>query len=348
MGDDLIRLNVGGKPLMTYRQTLMLAPSDSLLCRMFHPDSERHWQPRQLPDGAYFLDCDPTHFGLVLNSVRHGNDYGFVNELDSLNLWGVMALSSYLGLTALHDACRMKLLPPGQRESCLLLFSEDAVARWANGLDLFDHSKPDVIIPRPRAKAPLKDMADRVAAALPAPLDQYQFFPCRFRRNKTLRPDKPVKLRATERAFTTTHRDDADAVSHSYVYYERVDHQRPPVDPSLGTVLIFIKVASPVGGSLQLSAAKSLAIDPRATLRTTLPALCQRMGVTEHAVSDLWEEVNSLMVIKLHLDMTFADEELDFGDIIWLAKKGMPDGDSENRCPLGVLSALGKPVFFGA
>ena len=66
---DIITLDVGGKTFRTARSTLLSCP-DSLLAKMFDPDSDR--PPAAVTEGGgYFLDQNPRYFGVILDWLRY-------------------------------------------------------------------------------------------------------------------------------------------------------------------------------------------------------------------------------------------------------------------------------------
>ena len=67
--NDWIKLNVGGTMFETTRSTL-ISDRDSILAKMFDPDSER--PPAAVTeDGSYFLDACPRAFAVILNYLRY-------------------------------------------------------------------------------------------------------------------------------------------------------------------------------------------------------------------------------------------------------------------------------------
>ena len=65
----IITLDVGGKTFRTTRSTLVSCP-DSLLAKMFDPDSDR--PPAMVTKGGgHFLDVGPRYLGIILNWLRH-------------------------------------------------------------------------------------------------------------------------------------------------------------------------------------------------------------------------------------------------------------------------------------
>ena len=67
--NDWVKLDVGGTKFKTTRGTLTSAP-ESLLAKMFDPDSER--PPAALSeDGYYLIDACPRAFAIILNWLRY-------------------------------------------------------------------------------------------------------------------------------------------------------------------------------------------------------------------------------------------------------------------------------------
>lgn len=68
---DWIKLNVGGQLFYTSRTTLLNSDPDSMLARMFSPNSNLH--PSCIDsNGAYLIDRDPRYFSPLLNYLRSG------------------------------------------------------------------------------------------------------------------------------------------------------------------------------------------------------------------------------------------------------------------------------------
>ncbi|CAF1151737.1 unnamed protein product [Adineta steineri] len=65
--NELIRLNIGGKIIITRRETLLKVPG-SLLAKTF--DGTHQNDLRRNPDGSYFLDYNPDLFSHLLDQLR--------------------------------------------------------------------------------------------------------------------------------------------------------------------------------------------------------------------------------------------------------------------------------------
>ena len=89
-----VKLDVGGTKFKTTRGTLTSAP-ESLLAKMFDPDSER--PPAALSeDGYYLIDACPRAFAIILNWLR------YKEVLDKeVNPETVIPVADYFGLTEL-------------------------------------------------------------------------------------------------------------------------------------------------------------------------------------------------------------------------------------------------------
>jgi len=94
--EDIIKLNVGGRIFVTRRQTLCADP-DSLLGRMFDPDS-KFAKPAEI-DGCVFFDRDPDMFGYILSYLR--GSFDFYPELSKLNLLMLKGEADYYSIDAL-------------------------------------------------------------------------------------------------------------------------------------------------------------------------------------------------------------------------------------------------------
>ena len=105
--EDIIKLNVGGRIFMTKRRTLCACP-DSMLGRMFEPDSE-FAKPAEI-DGCVFLDRDPEMFGHILNYLR--SKRFFFLKMNSFDLHQLMNEADYFGFIELREellACSEKI-----------------------------------------------------------------------------------------------------------------------------------------------------------------------------------------------------------------------------------------------
>jgi len=93
--DEIVRLNVGGRPMATSRSTLTKF-KDSLLEKMFNGESGL--TPARQLDGAFFIDADPDAFGAVLTWLRHG-----VVDTDKVSTEHLSAAAAYFGLDPLRQ-----------------------------------------------------------------------------------------------------------------------------------------------------------------------------------------------------------------------------------------------------
>jgi hypothetical protein len=102
MGDDIIKLNVGGQIFVTTRATLC-AESFSMLYAMITPGSPL-FPPKEL-DGGIFLDRDPITFRYALSYLRNGRR--IVSDIPDVKpLKDLRADADYIGLIGLSNACR--------------------------------------------------------------------------------------------------------------------------------------------------------------------------------------------------------------------------------------------------
>jgi len=96
--EDIIKLNVGGRIFVTKRCTLCACP-DSLLGRMFDPDSE-FAQPAEI-DGCVFLDRDPDMFTHVLQYLRKSCDH--FRKMSECDLYQLRNEADYYGFPELRE-----------------------------------------------------------------------------------------------------------------------------------------------------------------------------------------------------------------------------------------------------
>ena len=95
MMNERVQLNVGGSHFETTRATLTSCP-DSLLARMFDPDSEL-LPAAVTEDGAFFLDACHRAFTVILNWLRY-KEILLGKEVTSKD---VIPVADYFGLTEL-------------------------------------------------------------------------------------------------------------------------------------------------------------------------------------------------------------------------------------------------------
>lgn len=101
---DWVRLNVGGTLMLTTRSTLVAEP-DSVLAKMFSPDS-RFGQPAKDQSGAYLLDADPHYFQVLLNFLRRGEIV-----LNGHSRAGVLMEAKFFGLQRVVNLLEPPLPP---------------------------------------------------------------------------------------------------------------------------------------------------------------------------------------------------------------------------------------------
>jgi hypothetical protein len=97
MSDDWITLNVGGTLLSTTRTTL-ISCADSVLAKMFDPDSSL--QASRMVDGAYIIDSDPDFFKVILNWLRYRR---IISTNAKLSLDGLLVVAEYFDLSPLVE-----------------------------------------------------------------------------------------------------------------------------------------------------------------------------------------------------------------------------------------------------
>ncbi|AVK74863.1 BTB/POZ domain containing protein [Pandoravirus quercus] len=96
--DAVVRLNVGGKPMLVAQSTLT-KDAHSVLGRMFAPDAVLPPATR-LDDGSYFLDYDPQCFAIVVDHLRYGTI-----DIDPALVGRVRCTADSLAIASLVTAC---------------------------------------------------------------------------------------------------------------------------------------------------------------------------------------------------------------------------------------------------
>jgi len=99
MSSNWVKLNVGGQLFQTTLTTL-LSSSDSILAKMFDPESG--FAPPYSENGVYFLDADPKYFAVILNWLRYGE---IMLDAD-INPRNVAKVADYFGLEKLVKEIR--------------------------------------------------------------------------------------------------------------------------------------------------------------------------------------------------------------------------------------------------
>ena len=69
--NSMVKLNVGGKELMTTLGTLR-SDQNSMLAKMFSSDASVRVPANQDANGAFFFDRCPRYFSVILNFMRSG------------------------------------------------------------------------------------------------------------------------------------------------------------------------------------------------------------------------------------------------------------------------------------
>ena len=94
---DWVRLNVGGTMFETTRTTLT-SDRDSILAKMFDPDSDRAAASVN-QDGVFLIDACPRAFAVILNWLR----YKDVILSKDIRAEEVIPVADYFGLDALCE-----------------------------------------------------------------------------------------------------------------------------------------------------------------------------------------------------------------------------------------------------
>ena len=142
--NDLVKLDVGGTKFKTTRGTLTSSSPDSLLAKMFDPDSDI--PPAVVnEDGFYFLDACPRAFSVILNWLRY-KDVILGKEVDARD---VIPVADYFGLPELCEKLEAMKKPDFARN-----INNADIIRLNVGRTIFETSratltqKPDSILAR--------------------------------------------------------------------------------------------------------------------------------------------------------------------------------------------------------
>jgi hypothetical protein len=340
-GDRIVSLNVGGTLMTTYRSTLMAAPSDSVLRRMFAcdekgDDSTNAWRPPVLADGSYFLNFDPAHFAIVLNVMRHGTRS--LAFLPPEARAGAALVADYLGLVDVAHHCNSIVLTPLDQKRYAAIIG--AGSMWKDGFELCDIGRCHRIefgtqwsMGRLRAHA--------VEACL-VPDEHAGVYWLRSRKNRTLRPDglidpgsvvpaHCVRTRRLKRADAALLVLDMRTVVSVPGHDGGTDATAAPltVMSTDSKVLLFVRRYDRKGEDL--GACVPALVDSGRTLASLAPDL---WTLVKPPTADIrcvvfYEEVHPDMVMPLDMDRTLASQEVEQGDILWI--EFVADGGSQGE-----------------
>lgn len=331
-GNGVIALNVGGKAMMTSRTTFAAAPPDSLLARMFGPDADERWAPPRLPDGSYFLDLNPAAFGVVLDVLRHGA--GILDGLDAPARHMATVVCDYLGLTVDGPQAMMgDVIALGDRIT-VQVFDASTLAADTFGLWRAD-DEPTATVTLSR-EWPMPRVRDVLASALRLAPIHLVVHQCLSRVNGTVRPEACLPLDSADVTLAHVYRRRSARpifLVHDAVYLSGAMPPatlcRPPpcggspvtlVRPKDAPVLLFVKRFD--RAACTLSKAAPVLVDPRAPLTTSFADMRRALGIADDAHVHVSEEVSDEYVEEVDVARTLDDNELVYGDILWIEIAG--------------------------
>jgi hypothetical protein len=338
--DPILRLNVGGTPMMTYRSTLASAPPDSVLHRMFADDDDDGdggdaWRPMMLDDGSYFLDLDPHHFGIVLNALRHGP--AILSSLSPESRAGVASVADYLGLVDIADRCNALVSTPIDQMRTLIIVGVRNLYR--NGFDLCNMRycrRIDIGIDWPTGR--IRRMATEACSV---PEEHAGVYWLRPRKNRTIRPDAVVESDpAVRRNETYSAMMRLTRTDMGMLVLDMRKVARVPKDDGdgredgPGRALLFVRLYDRIYGTL--GACVPALVDTHRRLAALMPDLCALVPSQGAPASGgrvvFYEEAHPDSVDALDVDKTLADQKIEQGDILWIEY-----GVDENADAFGVL-----------
>eukprot|EP00092_Neocalanus_flemingeri_P013440 GFUD01014491.1.p1 GENE.GFUD01014491.1~~GFUD01014491.1.p1 ORF type:complete len:226 (+),score=54.10 GFUD01014491.1:116-793(+) len=157
---DWIILDVGGRRMSTTRSTLISSP-DSVLARMFDPDSRL--EPARMEDGAYIIDANPDCFQVILDWLR----YRQVMLPSSLNDYGAVAVvAEFYGLLEMLEHIKNLQPSPKIEEPC----DDEKVTLDVGGRKMYTTKKTLSVSPV------LREMFDTRARNKPKPQADGSYF----------------------------------------------------------------------------------------------------------------------------------------------------------------------------
>lgn len=337
----VVALDARGTRMSTARTTLANAPLGSLLHRIAAPSPECPFSaPECRPDGSYFVDVNPRWLSVVIDYLAHG--VVTAPKLTPGVLGGVQAAADYLGLGDLALECAARLArietadaPPDHRIKVHLVTATD-LHTHTGALDVFSrHRHRGADSPFTIAflrHHPMNVVGHIVCEALGRAPADVVFYACWMRRNTTLRPLAPLDMTAS----TPLSNCWAECDREMWLY---VMKRKPPVDlvpvppcgPSIPKappradvpMLVFVKVFSPA--NRYLSGPRHAFVTPCATVASALPALLEIFSNHTHTVRDgdavVYEEATNTTAYQVNMEGTFAEADIETGDILWLCSR---------------------------
>lgn len=153
-GDEIVKINAGGKLYYTTQKTLTSNFPSSMITRLF---TRKEMIPLD-DQGNYFIDVDPTLFGALLNAMRRPNlveivPAGISEETWWLELdyWGireyVVMVEEEKGPPALvlkQQLLREKEVAMAKRIKRIDLFVVECIMEWANVDQLLTFVAPNI------------------------------------------------------------------------------------------------------------------------------------------------------------------------------------------------------------
>nr|UMO78811.1 Ubiquitin-specific protease incomplete domain containing protein [Pandoravirus belohorizontensis] len=328
--NGVIALNVGGKAMMTSRTTFAAAPPDSLLARMFGPDADGRWSPPRLPDGSYFLDLNPTAFGVVLDVLRHGA--GILGGLDAPARHMATVVCDYLGLTVDGPQAVMGddagTIAPDDRIA-VRVFDADTLVADTFGLWRADEPTATVTLSR---GWPMPRVRDALASALGLAPIHLVVHQCLRRVNGTVRPEACLPLDSLDVTLAHVYRRRSarpvflvhNAASLPDALPLATLRCPPPcagspetlMRPEDAPILLFVKRFD--RAACTLSKVAPVLVDPRAPLTASLADMRRALGIVDGVQVYVFEEVSHEYVEEVDVADTLDESELVYGDILWI------------------------------
>ncbi|AGO82990.1 Ubiquitin-specific protease incomplete domain containing protein [Pandoravirus dulcis] len=338
----LVVFNARGTYASTTATTLASAPAGSLLCRIGASaracDSTA---PSCQADGSYFVDVNALWLSVAIDYLAHG--VVTAPKMTPGVLAGVQAAADYLGLGALALECAARLArseatdaPPDHTFKVHIITAADRHAH-TGALDVFSryvrNGADSPLSVALLGHHPMNVVGHIVRGVLGRAESDVVFYVCWARRNTTLRPLAPLDMTSP-----TTLLGDCWAAKRNREMWLYAVEREPPVDlvplvscgPSMPIgpptadvpVLVFVKVFNPL--ERYLGAPRHTFVASTATVGSALPALLDVVSGDSH-IGDVdiavYEEANKTNAYRVDLDTTFAQAEIEPGDVLWLCPR---------------------------
>ncbi|KAH7100498.1 hypothetical protein BKA62DRAFT_706491 [Auriculariales sp. MPI-PUGE-AT-0066] len=178
---------------------------------------------------------------------------------------------------------------------------------------------PRFVVPKTETYASLKQ---RIAREFGMPVEQMRLWNLSRRQNKTVRPDTVISDEYGAHLSVEKIRSDLAARSAQLIVYMEVVHDQTRLDPPADHITIFLKyfdvMQQRLRGVFRLNISRASRLD-------VLPAIInERMMWAPSKRLKLYEEIKPGMIDSLKMDRSFAQQDIQTGDIICFQDEEAP------------------------